>query len=113
MGYVGIRPWIWTLVCLAVLTCAATYRLTMWSPSSEQSPVVAHKSEPQPVDQNSEPILSKHEAGLQNEPGLEKEPDLEKERSTAKAVEPSELPVVQEQAAVQQTPDTDIRELAA
>ena len=92
-----MRRWVWAFICVAVLTCAVTYQLTMWSPSPTP-PIAVDQSEPQPVRQNSDPLLEKDEARLQEE------------RSSGATVEPNVPPVVQEQAALEVAPDANIRE---
>jgi hypothetical protein len=73
----------------------------MWSPSPKQSPIAADQSEPQPAVQNSvPPVLNKDEARLQES------------RSSAAILKSDELSVTQEQAALEEAPDTDIREFS-
>jgi hypothetical protein len=71
----------------------------MRSPQPEQSLVANDQTEQKPVVQNSAQ-LSDEDAGA-----------LEKERSTA-IVEPAESSAAEEEVAIQEVPETDIRELA-
>ena len=96
-GDVGMRPRLWAFILIAVLTCAVTYQLTNWSSWPSQSPVVADESNPQPLDQKSDPPLTnKDEARLQ-EGG-----------SSVAVLKSDELPVAQEQVPPQDAPANEL-----
>ena len=101
VGDVGMRPWLWAFILLAVLTCAATYQLTNWSSSPNQSPIVADQSNPQPLGQKSvHPLPNKDDARLQEG------------RLSAAVSKSDELPVAQEQVPPQNAPVTGANDLS-
>jgi hypothetical protein len=92
-----MRPRLWTFILIAVLTCAVTYQLTNWSSWPSQSPVVADESNPQPLDQKSDPPpRNKDEAQLQ-----EGDP-------SGAVLKSDEYPVAQEQVPPQAAPANEL-----
>jgi len=100
LGDVGMRPWLWAFILMAVLTCAVTYQLTNWSSWPNQSPVVADRSTPQPPGQKSvQPPTKKDEARLPED------------GSSAAVSKPDERPFAQEQVPAQDAPGTGANDL--
>ena len=100
-----MRSWLLAFLCLAVLTCAATYRLTLRSPQPEQSPIATDQAESTPVAQNPDHLSNEDEGAPEGEGALEKE-------SSPAIVESKEPSGADEKVAIQEAPEKDVRELA-
>ena len=95
-----MRPWLWAFILMAVMTCSVTYQLANWSSWPSQSPIVADESSPQPTDQTSDqPLTNKDEARLP-------------EGGSSAVLKSDELPVAQEQAPPELTPDAGASQLS-
>lgn len=95
-----MRTWLLAFICLAVLACPVAYQLTMQSPQSEQLPIVADQAEPPPAAQSPEPLLNEDEGAVTSD-------------GSSAYVESKEPSGAEEQIALQEAPEIDIREFAA
>lgn len=95
VGNVVMRPWLWALVLIGILTCSVSYQLTSWSRFPHPSPALFDEPKSQALDQKADQSLDQNP----DQPPTDKDEARLPDRDSSSAVlQPDPPPAAQDHA---------------